>query len=237
MKVNLEYLLPLLICGTLYTPIFYKIIRLLLGYKSEVKFGIKELRKTIWAFVAISTISVIFLLTLNRINFLEYKKPMKYTQIQQIQLSDFRGYEFFRKDLEGSESFAYIVTTIENEIINDSLHVWSLFHPSKSYVFNRNCFSPELLKHELYHFKITELFTRQIKKDIIENKVYHNEEIESVIKKWSKRERRFQQLYDKETAHSYVLNMQLKYEHRVDSLLNLHEDYQQPQIKLYHANH
>jgi hypothetical protein len=61
-------------------------------------------------------------------------------------------------------------TSINYEIENDSLKVESFFHPSSSYVYNQNAFSKELLSHELYHFKITELYVRMIKKRIFELK-------------------------------------------------------------------
>ena len=199
-------------------------------------FGKSDLKKLGIYFTVISTFSVIIILTLNKINFLDYKKPMTYNQVDQIKLSDFRGYEFFKDDLYGNKSFAYIVTTIESNIEDHNVEIWSEFHPSRSYVFNRKSFSPELLKHEVLHYKITELYVRKIKQKISQN-CFSNEEIKTLIEKYTKKERAFQAQYDLDTFHSYVYNEQLKYQNKVDSLLLLLQDYTNKQIQKNESCH
>jgi hypothetical protein len=182
--------------------------------------------------IAISVI-IFFLIvfySLTEINFLDYESPKKYDEIEQITFNDFKGLEFFQNSLYGNKHFAYIKTSIDYEIENDSIKVESFFHPSSSYVYNKNTFSKELLKHELYHFKITELYVRMIKKRISELKKTNKTEIEKKINQLKINEYQFQMKYDDDTFHSYVLSEQKKYEKHIDSLLNLHSNFKNPKV-------
>jgi len=171
-------------------------------------------------------------LLLNRVNFLNYKKPMTYDTIGQISLNDFRGLEFFKKSLYGNERFAYVVTTTEVDIDEKSVSVYTLFHPSRSFVYNRKSKSEELLTHEMYHFKITELFSRKIKQEIALLKNTSKNNIDEIVNSNYQKERQYQTSYDKDTFHSYVLKEQKKYEKEVDSLLYLLREFKHSKIKL-----
>lgn len=168
--------------------------------------------------------------SLTKVNFLDYESPKKYEEIDSITFNDFRGLEFFQNSLYGNEHFAYIKTSIDYQIENDSLIVESFFHPSSSYVYNQNAFSKELLSHELYHFKITELYVRMIKKRISELKKTDKAEIENIINQLKINANEFQLEYDDDTFHSYVLGEQKKYEKNIDSLLNLHSNFKKSKV-------
>lgn len=183
--------------------------------------------KIIIGFIIIALIGF-FILT--KINYFNYDSPKRYDKIDEITFSDFKGLEFFQKSLYGSEQFAYIKTTIDYGFENDSVRIESLFHPSSSYVYNNNVFSKELLAHELYHFKITELYVRMTKKNISELKKTNQTEIENLINEMKIKERQFQKKYDNDTFHSYVLSEQKKYENNVDSLLNLNDNFINPKV-------
>ncbi len=174
-------------------------------------------------------IAVIFF-TLNRVNFLDYKKPMSFDKINQITFSDFKGLDFFQKSLYGNEHFAYVKTTIEFDIEKDSIKIESFFHPSSSYVYNKKTFSNDLLKHEMYHFKITELFVRKVKCKISRLRKVDNDKIKDLIKEAENDENNFQRKYDDDTFHSYVESQQIKYEKEIDSLLYLHSKFKKPKI-------
>lgn len=180
-------------------------------------------------------ISVLLLLlvafySLTQINFLDYKSPKKYDEIEEITFNDFKGLEFFQKSLYGNKHFAYIKTSINYEIEDDSIRVESFFHPSSSYIYNKNAFSKELLTHELYHFKITELYVRLIKKKISESKKIDKTEVENLINQLKIKERKFQFKYDEDTFHSYVLSEQKRYQRNIDSLLNLNSNFKNPKV-------
>lgn len=182
--------------------------------------------------IAISVV-VFFLIvfySLMQINFLDYESPKKYDEIDEITFNDFKGLEFFQNSLYGNKHFAYIKTSINYQIEEDSVKVESFFHPSSSYVYKKDLFSKELLTHELYHFKITELFSRMIKKKIFESKSRDNIQIENLINELKIKERQFQFKYDDDTFHSYVFSEQRKYQNDIDSLLNLHSNFKNPKV-------
>ena len=182
--------------------------------------------------IAISVV-VFFLIvfySLMQINFLDYESPKKYDEIDEITFNDFKGLEFFQNSLYGNKHFAYIKTSINYQIEEDSVKVESFFHPSSSYVYKKDLFSKELLTHELYHFKITELFSRMIKKKIFESKNRDNIQIENLINELKIKERQFQFKYDDDTFHSYVFSEQRKYQNDIDSLLNLHSNFKNPKV-------
>lgn len=153
-------------------------------------------------------------------NYLNYEKPMTFDKYDQITFENFRGLEFFKKSLYGNERFAYVNTTIESEIDDNTVTIQSLFHPSRSFVYNKQTYSKELLSHEKYHIKITELFTRKAKEKLSNLNTFNENKIEGIIDNTRKEEREYQKEYDYNTFHSYVLSEQKHYEKEVDSLLN-----------------
>ena len=108
-----------------------------------------------------------------------------------INFADFRGLEFFQKSLYGNEHFAYIKTTIDYEIEKDSIKIESFFHPSSSYVYNKKTFSNDLLRHEMYHFRITELYVRIAKNKISKLIKPPTEKIKDLIKEIEKEENNY----------------------------------------------
>lgn len=176
-------------------------------------------------------ISAIFF-TLNRVNFLDYEKPISFDKINQITFENFRGLEFFQKSLYGNEHFAYVKTTIEYEFENDSIKIESFFHPSSSYVYNKKTFSKDLLKHEMFHFKITELYVRIVKNKISQLRKPNKEKIENIIRESKNEEHNYQLKYDDDTFHSYVESEQKKYESEIDSLLYLQSNFKNPKIHI-----
>ena len=182
--------------------------------------------------IIVITILFIGFVTLTKINFLDYESPKKFNEIDKITFANFRGLEFFQNTLYGNEHFAYVKTTMDYEFENDSIRIESFFHPSSSYVYNQNAFSKDLLTHEMYHFKITELYTRKAKKEIKELQKTSKNKIKEIIGKIEIEEREYQYKYDDETFHSYVLGKQKKYEKTIDSLLNLYNNYKNSKVKI-----
>lgn len=175
-------------------------------------------------------IIVIIFITLTKVNFLDYEKPITFDKINQITFSDFRGLEFFQESLYGNEHFAYVKTTIDYEFKNDSIKIESFFHPSSSYVYNKKTFSKDLLRHEMFHFKITELYVRLVKNKISKLKKPDKEKIKGLIQQTENEERNYQIKYDDDTFHSYVESEQKKYEKEIDSLLYLHSKFKNPKL-------
>lgn len=187
------------------------------------------LRLTKFSFLILISASIVFAL-LSHTNFLNYQKPMTFDKYDQITFQNFRGLEFFKNSLYGNERFAYVVTSIDSDIDDNSVTVQSLFHPSRSFVYKKNTNSKELLTHEKYHIKITELFARKAKEKISNLNSFDADKIEGIIRDVKTKERAFQKEYDYDTFHSYVLSEQKRYEKEVDSVLTLLTAYQKPKI-------
>jgi len=214
----------------IFSPALYQLFFLLKESENEAKKILLKLKKYVLYSILILIPFLILFLTLNRINFLNYKKPMPFSEIKNVSFEDFRGFEFFKKTLYGSKRFAYIVTSIEVQIEKEEAIIESYFHPSRSYVYNTHSNSKELFKHEIYHFKITEIFARKIKKYITK------ENLEDIIQQQKKAEREYQRKYDYDTFHSYVYQEQKKYEREIDSILLSLEEFKNPKITLNVTN-
>lgn len=147
---------------------------------------------------------------LTRVNFLDYQKPISFDKINQITFGDFRGLEFFQKSLYGNEHFAYVKTTIDYEFEKDSIKIESFFHPSSSFVYNKKTFSKDLLRHEMYHFRITELHVRIAKNKISKLRKPSKEKIKDLIREIESEENNYQMKYDDDTFHSYIESEQKK---------------------------
>jgi hypothetical protein len=226
--MNLEKII-LISLGSFYSLVFLYWFLIYLKLLKRPKINYKRL----FLFVLMSfCVFLIGLFVLNKVNFLDYEKPIPYKEFERITFKNFRGYEFFKKEFNGSEYFAYVVTTIEYKVEYDSLYVEAFFHPSKSFVYNKNTNSNSLLSHELYHFKITEYFARKIKSEVFKLKEVNEENIAKIIENNLVEENEFQKKYDSDTYHSYVNFEQIKYEKKTDSLLYLLNNFKTSKIKL-----
>jgi len=225
-----ETLIVIVIILIYFSPVFYQLVIVIKENKNGNKVPLKKFKKfTIYSFAIIIPVIVTFAI-LSHTNFLNYEKPMTFDKYDQITFENFRGLEFFKKSLYGNERFAYVVTSIESDIKDNSVMVQSLFHPSRSFVYKRNIYSEELLTHEKYHIKITELFARKAREKISNLNRFEKDKIEGIILETKKKEREFQVEYDYNTFHSYVLSEQKRYEKEIDSLLNLLTEYKNPKI-------
>lgn len=226
-----EYLIITLIFLVYFSPVFYQLYLAIRENKGGNKVPLKKFKKFLKYSVMIIIPVIIGFGLLSHTNYLNYEKPLTFDKYEQITFENFRGLEFFKKSLYGNERFAYIVTSIESEIDDKTVTVQSFFHPSRSFVYKKNTNSKELLTHEKYHIKITELFTRKAKEKISKLNKFDGKKIEEIIRQAEQDERNFQRQYDYDTFHSYVLSEQKRYEKEVDSLLNLLTEYKKPKIE------
>lgn len=213
-----------------FSPVFYQLILAIKESKGGNRIPLKKFIKFTKYSLLILIPIVISFAVLSHTNYLNYEKPITFDNYEKITFENFRGLELFKKSLYGNKRFAYVVTTIDSDINENSISIRSLFHPSRSFVYNQNTNSKELLSHEKYHIKITELYTRKAKEKISKLNSYSKVKIEEILKEVRKNEQAFQEEYDYNTFHSYVLSEQKRYEKDVDSLLNLLTDFKNPQI-------
>jgi len=217
-----------------FSPLLYHLRIVISEYRKDNKVPLKKFKRILkYSFIFMIPLAVGFAI-LTHTNFLDYESPKTYDQFDEITFENFRGLEFFKKSLYGNERFAYVVTSIESKMDDNSVTVHSLFYPSRSFVYKKNTNSEELLRHEKYHIKITELFARKARKELSELKYFNEDKIESVLASIRLKERNFQKEYDYDTFHSYVYREQKRYEETVDSLLTLLNDFKNPKIS-FHA--
>lgn len=231
-----DRLIVILIVLLYFSPVFYQIFSLLKEKKEERKILLRKMLKFFKYSVLILIPIVVSIGIFLNTNYLDYEKPITFDRYDSITFNNFRGLEFFKKSLYGNERFAYVVTTIETDINDSYVTVEALFHPSKSFVYNKNTNSVDLLTHEKYHFKITELFSRKIKERISELNNPSKEKLETIIEEVVIEEARFQKAYDYDTFHSYVLSEQKRYEREIDSILNTLNNYKKPKIIINETN-
>lgn len=162
------------------------------------------------------------------VNYLKYKRPMDYSQWKQITWSDFRAIKRPRQTLQGMSSFAFITSEIKIQRYSDRVIVTTLFHPARSYTFSEQSAGQDLLKHELYHFHISEYVAREIRQMFSTPNMKDVEFVNSYLQ----REDSLQAQYDEETAHGYLLGQQRKWQDKIDSCLNSLRNYSNPEVKL-----
>lgn len=225
-----ENFLAVLFVLTIFSPVIYQFTIVIREHKKERQLAVKRLKRltkiSLLSFIPVVIITAI----LSHTNYLDYEQPITYDKFNDISFENFRGIELFKKTLHGSEKFAYVVTSIDLDIDSDQVTIQSLFYPSRSYVYDKYTNSKELLTHEKYHIKITELFARKAREKVAKMDSLNKKEIKQIVTKVKSEEREYQRKYDYDTYHSYIFHQQKKYEREVDSLLSLLTDYKNPII-------
>ncbi len=227
-----DILIVILFLMVYFSPVFYQLSIVIKESKRGNKLPLKRFKRVFKYSLIIFLPLALGFGILNYVNILNYESPITYDRVNEITFENFRGLEFFKKSLYGNKRFAYVVTTFRSDIDNDSVSVEALFHPSRSFVYNSHTDSKELLSHEIYHFRITELYARKAKKKIATLRSPNKKDVRNVIEQTWKEERNFQVKYDFDTFHSYVFSEQKRYERAIDSLLTLHSEYQKPKVSL-----
>ncbi len=228
MSENLTVILFLLVC---FLPILYQLVVVIREHKKERKLALKRLKRIVKYSLIIFIPIALSIGILSHTNYLDYERPMTYDKFDQITFENFRGIELFKKSLYGSKEFAYVRTSIDLNFDKNAVTIQLLFYPSRSFVYNKYSNSKELLSHEKYHIKITELYARIAREKVAKLEVLSKNEIKDIIHVVKKDEREFQERYDYDTFHSYVFKEQKKYEREIDSLLSLLADFKNSTIK------
>lgn len=165
------------------------------------------------------------------INFFNYSKPIEYKFHKEIGLKDFNGFKLPGQTLQGGSEFAFITTNIEYEIGNNNIDIRAYFHPARSYVYIDDLENEDLLRHEIYHFHITEIWAREFRKKVSQLKqTPTNKILKSIYKNIIRESNLMQTSYDYDSNHGYLLGNQISWQNRVDSLLNDLKDFKNSDI-------
>lgn len=199
---------------------------LILHLRKKGFFTRKSTFKVVDRIIIIFSVAALFISFLFDVNFVDYKKPIPHRDWSSISLKDFRGLKKPFRTLHGETKFAFVSTSIRMDINQNSVEIESLFHPSRSYVYNQNIYSERLLEHEIYHFHITEYCARLLRREIMEMTEEGKKiDLGKMKKRILVKEQELQRQYDEETYHSYVLGKQLEWQFRIDSSLVSLKDY------------
>lgn len=225
-----ENILAFLFLLIIFSPVIYQLTIVIKEHDKERKLAIRRLKNITRICLLIFIPITISVAIISHTNYLDYESPIPYDRYDEITFKNFRGIELFRKTLYGNERFAYVVTSIDSNLDDSRVTIQALFHPSRSFVYDKYTNSKDLLTHEKYHFKITEIFARKVRKQIANLESVSKEKIKQILSRIRSEEILFQKKYDYDTYHSYIFSEQKKYERRIDSLLSLLADYKNPTI-------
>jgi len=196
---------------------------------------IYQVRKKNNTTVVILGLTFLVASVLFHVNILRYRAPVPYSDINSISLKDFTAFKLPNQTLDGGKEFAFITTSIDCSRSENSIEIQALFHPSRSYVFNENIFNRDLLYHELYHFRITEIYARKIRQELSEyREIPDRAGIHQIIARNKREELKMQSDYDDETYHSYILKKQHLWQLTIDSLLSSRDQFKQTSVKYPH---
>jgi hypothetical protein len=183
--------------------------------------------------IILGSLFILFKASMYDINWMNYESPIEYSNYDLISLKDFKGINRDNNTLDGMKDFAFIVTDIKTFKQGNKYHVISYFHPSRSYTFKKEFENDnKLLSHEIYHFHIAEYCARLLRKEIINMKPFKEESISNLKNNIQLIENSMQQSYDDESYHGYVLNKQLSWQTKVDSLLFSLKQYTETEINI-----
>jgi hypothetical protein len=178
--------------------------------------------------IVLIALSVVLLIiaALHEVNLLDYRAPISHSESENITWYDFVGF-----CPPNSEYDARVHTTIEVEVLADGILATAYFHPSRSYVFNKRTYDKNLFRHEMYHFHITEWSARMLRKNLKEADVYEWNDVRILEERYNEFEDSLQHAYDGESMHSLRLGKQREWESRVDSMLQVLDEYSNPKIE------
>ncbi len=135
--------------------------------------------------------------------------------------------------LEPLYNFKYaaaILPAIKLRKKGDSIYAVTIIDTHNSWLRDSQSTNKGLLRHELYHANITEIYTRMLNKLLAERKDLPLERIYDYRKAIQGKANQFQEEYDKATNHGLISHQQNYWEYKIDSML-----YSYPRIVDYYS--
>jgi hypothetical protein len=170
--------------------------------------------------VATVFLSVLVLWTIS-VKIKAYDNSIGLKRWQELAWDDFK-----RKDIPPNTRFDAGISSnvfVEFDSAEGRFLAYAAMDPQKSWKKRKAVGSNDLLKHEQYHFNITEYFARLMNLEIENNNLQDVNEIEDKLLNIRAALSEIQKKYDQESMHSlYVANQNL-WEFKIDSLLHSFE--------------
>lgn len=171
----------------------------------------------------ITGIHLLFLLPSCKTNHHENPRSYKFSERPKVEWNDFKGYPGLSDKFDAaiSSGVGYQYTErIENGKLVLDFNVYAFFDQASSWS-NYKEGVPSLLKHEQYHFHISEVWARMLRKTLMGcylTKNYEHEIWQHYCVNHAYRTV-MQDTYDEETNHSLVVEEQQKWEDKVIQLM------------------
>ncbi len=143
----------------------------------------------------------------------------------------FRGYPNYLTEYDAEISSYFNYKILDDNF--DSVSVETVMYPNHSWAKKTIRNSEYGLRHEHYHFNISEVTARKFRKAISElsKESLNKKTIKSLYYRYLRDLGRVQDKYDKDTQHSLLRERQKDWEYITDSLLNTLSYYSSPMVK------
>jgi antitoxin component YwqK of YwqJK toxin-antitoxin module len=154
----------------------------------------------------------------------------KWDSNSQIEWQDFRGNPNYLSEAHAAISSYFKYRFPEENA--DSLRVETIMLTHRSWTKASNNESERVLRHEQYHFHISEVYARIFRKELasIPKEKLTREKIEELYRQYLAKLNAKQNLYDRETNHSLNIENQKDWEYDIDSMLNVYTLYSVPLV-------
>jgi len=161
------------------------------------------------------------------------KDKISWEENKPLTWKDFKG-EIPRKK---TTQVAYTTVNIKYSVLTkNSIQVENCFVKNESWV-KKNYKQPHILKHEQYHFNLSEVYAREMRKAMQKIEIPSTKNVQLVYDEWIQKHKEAQEQYDRETAHSVNRAEQIKWENKIDSLLNSLSEYKSKIVILDKTEH
>ncbi|MDY8136339.1 hypothetical protein [Aquimarina sp. 2201CG5-10] len=139
--------------------------------------------------------------------------------------------------IEGSyDAAVYSDIYYPKRITKDDSKVYAFMDPNQSEWVNDSLPDSQLLKHEQYHFNITEYHARLLRKEVVKkgiNKI-NKFELRNLYEKYERKRNLMQNEYDEDSDHNIDYQKQRYWELKIDDLLRHTAYYSNPDIYSYY---
>ncbi|OIQ31084.1 MAG: hypothetical protein BM564_00190 [Bacteroidetes bacterium MedPE-SWsnd-G2] len=123
-------------------------------------------------------------------------------------------------------SYGFTSKSSNGKVVSYEVEISTHFYPHKSWQ-KKEIVNDYVLRHEQFHFNITELFARRFREKISDLKMSQDvkSKVDLIYKKITSDLNDMQNLYDYETQHSKEKNTQQQWESKIEAMLEQLDQY------------
>ena len=175
----------------------------------------------------------ILLVTFNLFEIFPDKDKISWEENRPLKWKDFKG----KIPNKNTDDYAITSINFSYEILaGNKILISNYMNKKKSWVI-KDKQTDNLLKHEQYHFNLSEGYAREMRKAMQKIEIPSTKNIQLVYAEWIQKHKEAQEQYDRETAHSVNRAEQIKWENKIDSLLNSLSEYKSKIVILDKTEH